>query len=91
MARFLEVIFLESRSKLSHLGCREGLGLGLVAPRMQVEGPWWVSRFDSIFALVYREKLGKSCVLLVFFFFSKSSNMAAAGAIRRGHLPDGGI
>jgi hypothetical protein len=36
-------------------------------------------------------KLGKSCVLLVFFFFSKSSTMAAARAIRRGHLPDGGI
>jgi hypothetical protein len=37
-------------------------------------------------------KLGESCVLLVFFLFhSKLSTMAAAGAIQRGHLPDGGI
>jgi hypothetical protein len=34
----------------------------------------------------------KSCVLLVFcVFYSNSLTMAAAGAIRRRHLPDGGI
>ncbi len=37
-------------------------------------------------------KLGKSCVLLVFFLFhSKTSTMAAARVIRPVHLPDGSI
>ncbi len=48
--------------------------------------------FDSFLCWSTMRKQGKSCFLLVFILFhSKSSTMAAAGAVWRVQLPDGSI
>jgi hypothetical protein len=53
-----------------------------------VEGLFWVPKLFSFFVLVYRKK-ARLCFVSVLGFHSKLSTMAAAGAIWRGHSPNG--
>ncbi len=64
----------------------------LVALMSWVEGPLQVLTFCSFFASVYRKLASKKlCFVSVILFHSKLMTLAAAGAIRRRHLPDDAI